>query len=377
MTDFGTRLRQQRESREITLDEIAESSKIGKRYLEALESNDFAALPGGVFTKGYLRTYAEAIGIDPEPLLEDYLRERRELDGGDPTEDEGAAHDAAQAALSKMAGNGAAPQAGPRLPIRSLVLAVLALGLVAILAWASIRWFRSDGEEPGPASVAEKTEPARGEPVAKNLPPPDGRRPDRAADQPVKPVPAATTAEAKPGVDEHPEVEARAPAAGPARQAAEIEPPAEAPAPAADKVEPAPAVVEQAERPPAEPAPPTGPPVETTGAAGAVESKLSVSEFGVGTGVVDRELVGRSQRFAAGTRVWFWNRVLGGSPGTKIQHVWLREGREVGVIDLDIGGSHWRTQSRWTLPADCAGSWSVEARDSGGRVLAKAEFACE
>ncbi len=99
-----------------------------------------------------------------------------------------------------------------------------------------------------------------------------------------------------------------------------------------------------------------------------------VPEYGVGTGVRNRELVGRSDRFAAGTQAWFWTRVEGGKPGDRIHHVWLHEGVEAARITLSIGGSRWRTQSAKTLRS--AGAWAVEARDAAGRVLARTEFDC-
>jgi transcriptional regulator with XRE-family HTH domain len=104
MSSFGEKLRVLRESREIALDEIAESTKISKRYLQALERNDFEELPGGVFAKGYIRTYAEYLGVNPEPLLEAYVSELQSRGEGDPAEDEKAARQAAHAALSKLAG---------------------------------------------------------------------------------------------------------------------------------------------------------------------------------------------------------------------------------------------------------------------------------
>jgi hypothetical protein len=85
-------------------------------------------------------------------------------------------------------------------------------------------------------------------------------------------------------------------------------------------------------------------------------------------------LVGRSDRFAAGTQAWFWTRVEGGKPGDRIHHVWLHEGVEAARITLSIGGSRWRTQSAKTLRS--AGAWAVEARDAAGRVLARTEFDC-
>ncbi|MEM6792803.1 MAG: RodZ domain-containing protein [Acidobacteriota bacterium] len=70
---FGPWLRRQREGRGIDLREIADESKISLRYLEALESNRFEALPAPVFTKGFLRQYASYVGLDAEEVLNYYL----------------------------------------------------------------------------------------------------------------------------------------------------------------------------------------------------------------------------------------------------------------------------------------------------------------
>jgi transcriptional regulator with XRE-family HTH domain len=103
---------------------------------------------------------------------------------------------------------------------------------------------------------------------------------------------------------------------------------------------------------------------------------LSITHQDVGTGIEDRQLVGQRDRFTAGTQVWFWNLVEGGSSGDKIDHVWLREGVEVARIPLTLGGPRWRTYSSKTLRAGSAGKWAVEARDDTGRVLAHREFTC-
>ncbi len=107
-----------------------------------------------------------------------------------------------------------------------------------------------------------------------------------------------------------------------------------------------------------------------------VPSLLRITEYGVGTAVENRQLVGQSDRFTEGTRVWFWTRVQGGTPGDRIDHVWLWEGVEATQISLEIGGSSWRTYSIQTLRAGMAGDWAVEARNEAGRVLARSEFVC-
>lgn len=72
MGAFGDRLRREREMRGITLDEITESTKISRRHLEALESEHFEQLPGGVFNKGFVRAYARFLGIDEDQAVADY-----------------------------------------------------------------------------------------------------------------------------------------------------------------------------------------------------------------------------------------------------------------------------------------------------------------
>jgi hypothetical protein len=115
--------------------------------------------------------------------------------------------------------------------------------------------------------------------------------------------------------------------------------------------------------------------VLVTGTLGAQESRLTISEHGVGTEVVDRELRGKAESFPEGTRVFFWTRVLGGEEGDRIHHVWIKNGKEL-KIGLNVGGSHWRTHSIKTLHEGSAGDWVVEARDYEGNVLAHQAFVC-
>ena len=75
MSSFGETLKRERELRQISLREIAEATKINPRYLDALERDDFRHLPGGVFNKGFVRAYAQFIGIDPESMVTAYLDE--------------------------------------------------------------------------------------------------------------------------------------------------------------------------------------------------------------------------------------------------------------------------------------------------------------
>ncbi len=73
MGTFGQRIKREREMRGVSLDEIAQATKIGTRSLRALEDEDFDRLPGGIFNKGFVRAYARFLGMDEEQAVADYL----------------------------------------------------------------------------------------------------------------------------------------------------------------------------------------------------------------------------------------------------------------------------------------------------------------
>lgn len=73
MESFGARLKREREQRKITLEDVSVSTKIGTRFLIALEEEQFDQLPGGIFNKGFVRAYARHLGIDEEQAVAEYL----------------------------------------------------------------------------------------------------------------------------------------------------------------------------------------------------------------------------------------------------------------------------------------------------------------
>jgi len=71
--DFGSRMRHTREQRGVSLREIAQTTKLSVSALEALERNDVSRLPGGIFSRAFVRSYAAEIGADPEDTVRDFL----------------------------------------------------------------------------------------------------------------------------------------------------------------------------------------------------------------------------------------------------------------------------------------------------------------
>ena len=74
MTDLGGKLRQAREGRGISLAQLAASTKISLVALEALERNDVSKLPGGIFSRSFVRSYAVEVGLDPDETVNDFDR---------------------------------------------------------------------------------------------------------------------------------------------------------------------------------------------------------------------------------------------------------------------------------------------------------------
>jgi transcriptional regulator with XRE-family HTH domain len=73
---FGERLRQQREQRQISLRSVSEQTKIKQSLLDALERDDLSHWPLGLFGRSYIRSYAQAIGLDPVATLREFLEQQ-------------------------------------------------------------------------------------------------------------------------------------------------------------------------------------------------------------------------------------------------------------------------------------------------------------
>ena len=315
MASFGQRLMRERERRGLPRARVAKATEIYIHDLAALEFGDFDALPDDPVVEGFVRTYAEFLDFDVEAIVEDFQRSRavKETLPVEPDDVE---------ALRLT------PEPSPE-PVEPPIEA-----------------------EPPPA-----IETARSEPVsAETLPTPElavaPTRPGSGRWLPVVVVAGAlvgvliwwSLGSGKTVVESPVEVQLAAPT-----------PPVEAAAPD---------TAPSATTPRVDPTPPAAQPAAV----------LRVTEHGVGSDVVDRRLVGEADHFVAGSRVWFWNRVRGGTAGGEVRHVWIHDGRIVESIALPIGSSNWRTQSAKQVYRE--GRWAVEAREPGGSVLARSEFDC-
>ncbi len=74
-TTLGAYLRAERERRDLTLRTISESTKVSLPLLEGLESDDISRWPGGIFRRAFVRSYAEAVGLDPDDVFRRFERQ--------------------------------------------------------------------------------------------------------------------------------------------------------------------------------------------------------------------------------------------------------------------------------------------------------------
>ena len=78
--DIGAELRNARKARKLSIEEIARVTKISPSVLRAIDRNDFDSVPGGLFTRGFLRAYAREVGLDPEEIVQLYRAEFEQLE---------------------------------------------------------------------------------------------------------------------------------------------------------------------------------------------------------------------------------------------------------------------------------------------------------
>jgi cytoskeleton protein RodZ len=182
MPSLGPYLSGLRQERGLSIEEMARVTRVASSYLEALEREDFAALPAPVFTKGYIRAFCQVVGVPPDEALTRY----------------------AEGAGVPMP---AAPAAAARPPLRTAVndgrgretLLVSFVLLAAFgLALFVVTLFLQSGRPDGPARRAGPPAPAiepRPLPAATTIPPgtllPSAAIPSEPAASPAAPLPAA------------------------------------------------------------------------------------------------------------------------------------------------------------------------------------------
>ena len=155
---FGGALREARERRGVSLRQIANATKISVAALEALERNDISRLPGGIFSRAFVRSYAIEVGLDPEATIQEFVAQfpNDSVTAGHPATDRGEDHEAVESD-------------------RRLAGTLLWLILVSIPIAGAVLYFATAGrsavpEAPPPVAVTAPASDTK--PVADPLPSP-------------------------------------------------------------------------------------------------------------------------------------------------------------------------------------------------------------
>lgn len=126
---IGEQLRLAREERGIPLREISDQTRISVRYLEAIETNDYKRLPGGIFNRSFVRAYARYVGYDEKEAIEAYTRYLREQ--GDTSD---------EVTTTPMHSKVYTDTPATRSPALTVFLAVIILAVLTLIALAALYW---------------------------------------------------------------------------------------------------------------------------------------------------------------------------------------------------------------------------------------------
>ena len=173
MSAFGEDLRREREMRGVSLEEISFATKISLRLLEAIEREDFSKLPGGIFSRSFIRTYARYLGLDEDRVVAEFQL---------------AAQPQTDFDLHRMAaGNSRFGRPGERTTLIATVVAVVLLATGYLL----FRYSRRASEVPAPPPPAPmvKSTPATPPPTPAPTTPAPGTSADATAALGVTPGP--------------------------------------------------------------------------------------------------------------------------------------------------------------------------------------------
>src|SRR5882762_3231552 len=109
-------------------------------------------------------------------------------------------------------------------------------------------------------------------------------------------------------------------------------------------------------------------------AAAAAAPQVNVVEAVVARSILDRQPQDTGAVFPADVaQLICWTK-LEGAGGASIHNVWFHGDTQVGDVELQVGGSPWRTWSRKTVPAEWTGAWHVEVKDAAGAMLKRIDF---
>lgn len=143
---LGEQLSRARAARGVSLREVSEQTRITMRHLEAIEADDYKSLPGGIFNKSFIKSYARAVGFPEARALE--LYERAARDRGLHTDEVATSPQRSRIYTGETS----------RSPLMTYGLSVLIVGVLALVVYAGLHYYRrSEAEQAGGTAAATPT----------------------------------------------------------------------------------------------------------------------------------------------------------------------------------------------------------------------------
>ncbi len=137
MNQIGKELKEVREEKGITLEEVAEKTKISQRFLEAIENGRWEELPEEVYLRGFLKTYAEVLGLDGKEFVANYQRSQSQEVTPDVPEKE--AEEESQEQFLHVPEEELEEEDQGQFLLIVIILVLIGLGVLGFLAWQF--WF--------------------------------------------------------------------------------------------------------------------------------------------------------------------------------------------------------------------------------------------
>lgn len=150
MSDLGQQLKEARLQRGLSLDDVQEMTKIRKRYLEAIEAGDYKVLPGSFYVRAFIKTYAEAVGVNADGLLEEH---RKDVPVSEP-------EPTMEPVIQKRRSSHAATERNSKWLSTTLMWSFAALIVIVIYIVVSSNYSSDSAKTPDPTPVTDTKTPA-------------------------------------------------------------------------------------------------------------------------------------------------------------------------------------------------------------------------
>lgn len=134
MTELGTRLKEAREAKGYSLEKLQEITKIQKRYLVGIEEGNYSIMPGSFYVRAFIKQYAEAVGLNPEELLEQF---KQDVPGSQAEEVAQSFTKSPSRRKLKARSNSKLMEAMPKIIVALFIVAILIFSVTLILKKAS------------------------------------------------------------------------------------------------------------------------------------------------------------------------------------------------------------------------------------------------